>query len=205
MGFYADNVVPRIVNVACSRADIAEARRRVAEGLAGDVVEVGFGSGLNIEHYPPVVTKVLAVDPSAVGRRLAARRLAASQVPVEFAGLDGEQLSLPDASVDAALSTFTLCTIGDLPRALGELRRVLRPGGRLHFLEHGLSPSGRVARWQHRLTPVQRRLCGGCHLDRPIDRLIDAAGFEISALRNYHLKGPKTVGYMYEGVAQVGQ
>lgn len=190
------------MNVACARSDIAELRSRIVDGLAGDVVEIGFGSGLNVPHYPDAVRKVFAVDPSVLGRRLASRRLAASPVPVSFAGLDGQTLGLPAESVDAALSTFTLCTIEDALEALAELRRVLRPGGRLHFLEHGLSPERRVARWQHRLTPLQRRLCGGCHFDRPIDALVSAGGFEITALRNYHLKGPKTVGYMYEGVAE---
>ena len=202
MGFYEDNIVPRIVDLACGRKDIAEHRREVASGLWGEVVEIGFGSGLNVPHYPAAVSKVLAVDPSEVGRRLAAKRLAASQVPVEFAGLDGQELPFEPGSLDAALSTFTLCTIPDVSRALAEVRRVLRPGGRFYFLEHGLSPEPKVARWQHRLTPVQRRLCGGCHFNRPVDLLVTAAGFEINDLRQVHLaKVPKIAGNLYLGTA----
>jgi ubiquinone/menaquinone biosynthesis C-methylase UbiE len=202
MGFYERSVLPRVVNVMCGTGQIDKLRARVAEGLAGEVLEVGFGSGLNVPHYPAEVERVYAVDPSFTGRRLAGKRVAASPVPVEYVGLDGQDLPLKARSVDAALSTFTLCTIPDVGRALGEIHRVLRPGGTVHFLEHGLSPDGRVAAWQHRLTPVQRRIGGGCHLDRPIDRLLSEAGFELGEVRNYHLKGPKTFGYMYEGVAR---
>jgi SAM-dependent methyltransferase len=123
-------------------------------------------------------------------------------VTVEFVGLDGQALPLPDDCADAAVTTFTLCTIPDVPGALGELSRVLRPGGRLHFLEHGLSPDPKVAAWQHRLTPIQRRVCGGCHFDRPIAQLIAGAGFRIVTLENYYLAGPKTPSYLYQGVAE---
>jgi len=201
MGLYRQHVLPRIVDKACATTEIRSLRGQVTEGLAGRVVEIGFGSGLNLPHLPPAVAELLAVEPSATARRLAASRVAASPVPVEFIGLDGEHLPLDDDSVDAALSTFTLCTIPDAIGALRELRRVLRPGGHLHFLEHGLSPDPAVARWQHRLTPIQRRLFGGCHFDRPIDQLLTTAGFDIASLRNYHLKGPQPPGYMYEGIA----
>jgi len=202
MGFYERTVLPRIVHLTCGAPHIAELRARVMQGLSGDVVEIGFGSGHNVPHYPEGVGRVLAVDPSLTGRKLAAKRLARSPVPVEFVGLDGEVLPLAVASVDAALSTFTLCTIPDVGRALTELRRVVRPGGTVHFLEHGLSPDPRVAARQRRLTPLQRRIGGGCHLDRPIRDLIVDAGFEVESLRNYHLKGPRVFGYMYEGVAR---
>lgn len=202
MGFYERTVLPRLVDVVCGTREMAKLRARITDGLAGDVVEVGFGSGHNVPHYPDDIRRVLAVDPSGTARKLAGRRLAASMVPVEFVGQDGEELPIADESVDAALSTFTLCTIPHVDRAVNELRRVLRPGGTVHFLEHGLSPDPRVAAWQHRLTPIQRRVAGGCHLDRPIDRLLTDAGFEIDQVHNYHLKGPKTFGYMYEGVAR---
>jgi ubiquinone/menaquinone biosynthesis C-methylase UbiE len=201
MGLYRQHVLPRIVDKACATKEITPLRARATEGLAGRVVEIGFGSGLNLPHLPAAVDELLAVEPSTTARRLAAGRIGDSPVPVEVIGLDGEHLPLDDDSVDAALSTFTLCTIPDAVGALRELRRVLRPGGNLHFLEHGLSPDPIVARWQHRLTPIQRRLFGGCHFDRPIDQLLTTAGFEISSLRNYHLRGPKTPGYMYEGTA----
>ena len=136
-----------------------------------------------------------------MGRKLAAERVAASRVPVEYIGLDGEQVPLDDASVDHVLTTWTLCTIPDVERALGEMRRVLRPGGALHFVEHGRSPDPGVARWQERLNPLQRKVFGGCHLTRPIDELIRGAGLDVTSLENHYLKGPKPFGYMYVGTA----
>lgn len=201
VGFYRDQVVPRFTNIALANREYTQLRARAAAGLAGEVLEVGFGSGLNVPHYPPAVTRVRAVDPSTVGRKLAAERVEASAVPVDYVGLDGQRLPLDDDSIDSALTTWTLCTIPDVDLALREIRRVLRPGGSLHFLEHGLSPDSRVARWQDRLTPLQRRLAGGCHLNRPIDRLIADAGLEITQLDNYHVRGPKPLGYMFEGRA----
>lgn len=177
-------------------------RARVAAPLEGTVLEVGFGSGLNVPHYPSTVAKVVAVDPSLEGRKLAASRLAASPVPVEFAGLDGQDLPLEDHSVDHALITWSLCTIPHASRSLAEVHRVLRPGGRLHFVEHGLSPNPRAARWQHRLTPFWRHVAGGCHLDRPIDLLVQGAGFEINALDRYRFAWPEPFAYLYEGVAE---
>ena len=142
-----------------------------------------------------------AVEPSEVGRRLAHARLDASRVPVEFAGLDGQRLDLPDGRFDAALSSFTLCTIPDAAAALREVARVLKSGGTLHFIEHGLSPHRRVARWQRRLNPIQQRLFAGCHVDRPIATMIENAGFVIERLQNSYLGRPKAAGYLYEGVA----
>ena len=202
MGFYREQILPRVVDKACATGEISRQRATVTDGLAGRVVEIGFGSGLNLPHMPAAVERILAVEPSETAQRLARARLAESPIPVEFIGVGGDLLPVDDESVDAALTTFTLCTIPDVSRALRELMRVLRPGGRLHFFEHGLSPEPRVARWQHRLTPLQRRLFGGCHLDRPIDQLIGGAGFEIASLHNRYLKGPKTPGYIYQGIAR---
>jgi ubiquinone/menaquinone biosynthesis C-methylase UbiE len=202
MAVWRDHVLPRIVDKACARRDFAEPRRRTLSGLSGDIVEIGFGSGHNLAYYPAEVDRVLAVEPSTVARGLAGPRTDASAVTVEFVGLDGQDLSLPDDCADAAVTTFTLCTIPDVLGALRELGRVLRPGGRLHFLEHGLSPDPSVAAWQHRLTPLQRRICGGCHFDRPIGRLITDGGFRIVTLENSYLPGPKTPSYLYQGVAE---
>jgi ubiquinone/menaquinone biosynthesis C-methylase UbiE len=202
MGFYTDQIVPRITDVALGSSHLARLRARVAAGLEGEVLEVGFGSGRNVPHYPTAVTRVRAVDPATVGRKLAARRVAASPTPVEYIGLDGQALPLDDTCVDHVLTTWTMCTIPDLDRALAEIRRVLRPGGTLHFLEHGRSPDPGVARWQDRLTPLQRRIGGGCHLNRPIDRLLGDAGLNVTRLENYYLKGPRPLGYMFEGVAR---
>jgi ubiquinone/menaquinone biosynthesis C-methylase UbiE len=201
---WRDHLLPPILDKVCAGRDLAEPRRRTLAGLRGDVIEIGFGSGLNLPHYPAGVERLLAVEPSSVARRIAADRIAATAVPVEFVGLDGQHLSLPDHSLDAAVTTFTLCTIPDVHAALSELARVLRPGGRLHFLEHGLSPDPKVATWQHRLTPLQRRVVAGCHFDRPITELVTAAGFELIRTTNYYLSRPKTASYLYEGVAQAG-
>jgi ubiquinone/menaquinone biosynthesis C-methylase UbiE len=201
MGIYQDQFLPRFTNKVMNRRDLQPIRERVCAGLTGEVVEIGFGSGLNLPHYPPAVTRVRAVDPATLGRRLAAARVAASPVPVEYVGLDGQAIPLDSASIDHVLSTWTLCTIPDAGRALGEVRRVLRPGGSLHFVEHGLSPDARVARWQDRLTPLQRRLAGGCHLNRPIDRVIAGSGLELTGLTNYYVEGPKSMGYSFEGRA----
>lgn len=201
MGFYEDQILPRFVDLALSGKPFTKLRARVASGLEGEVLEVGFGSGRNVPFYPPSVKRVRAVDPAVVGRKLASKRLAQSPVAVDFVGLDGEELPLEEASVDHVLTTWTLCTIPDVERALGEMRRVLRPGGALHFVEHGLSPDPGVARWQDRLTPLQRRVAGGCHLNRPIDVLISSAGFDIKSLDNFYVRAPKFLGYMFEGVA----
>jgi SAM-dependent methyltransferase len=195
VGFYAEQVVPRIVNKACGTKTAEPLRRRVCAGLAGDVVELGFGSGHNVPFYPADVTRVTAVEPSDVGWRLAAERVKASTVPVRRSGLDGQSLPFPDHGFDAALSTWTLCTIPDVGAALREVRRVLKPGGTLHFLEHGLAPDERVRRWQRRLEPVQYRLAGGCHLTRSIVDLLTAAGFTIRDLDVFYEQGaPKFAG-----------
>jgi ubiquinone/menaquinone biosynthesis C-methylase UbiE len=201
VSFYGDQILPRCVEKVLGGQEFARIRRRVTAGLTGEVLEVGFGSGLNVPLYPPEVRRVRAVDPATVGRKLAAERVAASSVPVEYVGLDGQLLPLESASVDHVLSTWTMCTIPDIGSALREIRRVLRPGGGLHFAEHGLSPDPKVARWQDRLTPLQRRIAGGCHLNRPIDRLVEDAGFTVTRIENYYMKGPRPMGYMFEGLA----
>lgn len=195
MGFYGTAVLPRLINATGGAKELDPLRRRVCAGLAGQVVEIGFGSGLNVPFYPAGVTRVTAVEPSDVAWRLAGERLRAAAVPVRRAGLDGQSLPFADGSYDAALSTWTLCTIPDAVGALTELRRVLKPGGTLHFLEHGLAPDERVRRWQHRLDPIQQRLFGGCHLTRPIVELLTTAGFTITELDVFYEKGaPKPMG-----------
>ena len=189
MGIYRERVLPRIINVACGMKAVEPLRRRVCEGLAGDVIEIGFGSGLNVPFYPPAITRVAAVEPADTGWKLADKRLLATTVPVLRSGLDGQSLPFADDSYDAALSTWTLCTIPDVAVALRELRRALKPGGTLHFVEHGLAPDEPVRRWQHRLEPVQKRVFGGCHLTRPIVELLTSAGFIITELDVFYDKG----------------
>ncbi len=204
MGWWGEQVVPRMVDVLLANAEVGKLRAQACAGLHGQVLEVGFGSGLNVPHYPPEVTGVTAVEPSDVAWRKARARIDAGGVDVRREGLDGQRLALPDASQDSALSTFTMCTIPDLDTALAEIRRVLRPGGRLHFAEHGLSPDAGVAAWQHRLQPLQVRLAGGCHLDRPIAELVERAGFRIGDLETFYAARPKPLGYVYLGWAAAG-
>jgi SAM-dependent methyltransferase len=202
VGFYRDRVLPHLIDRACRTPALAEWRDSVTAGLAGRVVEIGFGSGLNLPHYPPAVEVVMAVEPAAVSRRIALRREAQASVRVEHVGLDGESIELADASADAGLSTFTLCTIPGVERALGELRRVIKPGGSLHFLEHGLAPDAGVAKWQWRLDRLQGRLAGGCHLTRDVPGLITAAGFEIERIEQRYAAGPRAWSWFTVGVAR---
>ena len=202
MSFYGDKVLPRLQDKAMNRQGIREVRARVCAGLTGKVLEIGFGTGLNVRYYPPEVTTVLAVEPSRACMRLAAPRISSSNTVVEHAGLTGEHLDLPSEEVDVALSTWTLCTIPDLSAALGEVRRVLKPGGTFHFVEHGHAPDAKTARWQHRLDPLNQRLAGGCHLTRRISESVEQAGFELEHLDRYYCEGePKPWGYTYEGRA----
>ncbi|MFF2503304.1 class I SAM-dependent methyltransferase [Streptomyces sp. NPDC058067] len=206
MGFYAEQVLPRIIDVACGVKSAGPLRRRVCEGLRGQVVEIGFGTGHNVPYYPQAVVGVMAIDPSDVAWRLAAERIGATNIPVRRAGPDGQSLPFDDDSFDTALSTWTLCTIPDAGAALRELHRVLRPGGTLHFLEHGLAPEEDedVRRWQRRLEPVNKRVLGGCHLTRRIPDLVIDAGFTITALDVFYEKGaPRPLGADSLGVALV--
>ncbi|PFX05598.1 Ubiquinone/menaquinone biosynthesis C-methyltransferase UbiE [Nocardia farcinica] len=201
MGWYGDHVVPRMVNCACGMRVNEPYRARVCAGLRGRAVEIGFGSGLNVPFYPDTVASVTAVEPADLGWRLAAPRVARARVPIERAGLDGSALPFPDNSFDSALSTWTMCTIPDVAGALAELRRVLVPGGTLHFVEHGLAPDPTVRVWQHRLNPVQKTIAGGCHLDRDIAALVRDSGLRIQELETCYGEGPKFLTALALGVA----
>jgi len=194
-------VLPRIVDRALRTAEVDARRATTLAGLSGQVLEIGFGSGLNLPYYPRAVQRVLAVEPSDLAWRLAEPRRRPAGPLVERVGLDGARLPVPDASVDGVVSTFTLCTVPDVETALAEIRRVLRPGGALHFLEHGLAPDDAVRRWQHRLQPLQSRLVGGCRLDRRIDELIAGAGLTVVELTTEYGDGPRPFSYLYRGRA----
>ena len=198
MGVYREQILPRFIDRACGGRSLAKWRRRLVADLSGTVLEIGSGSGLNIEHLPDSVERLLAVEPSDVARRLATRRVERSTVPVEHIGLDGASIPLDDASCDSALATFALCTIPDVETALAEVMRVLKRGGRFHVLEHGLAPDASVRRWQHRLEPMQKRLADGCHLTRDPVALVSAAGFEVIETTSRYGRGPKLWMYFTE-------
>lgn len=202
MDFYVEHVVPRLVNLTCAAKTADPLRRRVCAGLVGNVVEIGFGSGLNLPHYHAAVTAVAAVEPSDIAWRLAHRRLDRTHVLVERSGTDAQALPYRDNSFDGAVSTWSLCTIPDPVAALEELRRVIKPGGRLHFVEHGLAPDEKVRRWQRRLEPLQRKIFAGCHLTRSMIDMLNSTGFVARELDVFYEKGSPKFGGAYSlGVA----
>ena len=201
MGFYERRVLPWILDASMRQSVLDAYRRRVAGAAVGRVLEIGLGSGLNLRHYGAAVTGIIGVDPSAA--LLAKARETRTPAGQRAAIIEGsaEALPLDAASVDTIVTTWTLCSIPNVSRALLEARRVLRPGGQLLFVEHGLSPDPGVTRWQHRLTPIWKRCAGGCHLNRPIDDLVREAGFRIDRIEAGYMDGPKPLTYMYEGRA----
>jgi ubiquinone/menaquinone biosynthesis C-methylase UbiE len=201
MGFYRERILPRLVDRACGTPGLRRWRAEVASSMSGQVLEIGFGSGLNVDYYPPEVERVYAVEPSAAAYRIAGQRISRSAVLIERVGLDGQSVPLPDDCCDDALCTFTLCTIPDVGAALAEVRRVLRPGGRFHFLEHGLSPDPSVAAWQHRIEPFQRRLADGCHLTRDPVSLVRDAGFVLDDVTQRYGEGPRPWSWFTRGAA----
>lgn len=202
MNWYERNVLPWLIHWVMRESRLVPYRARVAGGAQGRVLEVGVGSGNNLRHYGPAVEQVVGIDPSerllAFARRAAAR---GPSPPLELHALAVEHLPFPDASFDSVVMTWTLCSVADAPAALAEMRRVLKPGGRLHFVEHGRSPEPGVRAWQERLTPFWRRIAGGCHLDRPMDALIATHGFRLEHLETGYAPGPRFVAYLYEGAA----
>lgn len=202
MSLYERFVLPRVVHFACGLESNRRQRQKIVPLASGEVLEVGFGSGLNVPHYDAVtVDKVWALEPSEEMWSLAEPAVEASSVPVEFVQAPAEEIPLPDDSVDTVLVTYTLCTIPEVARALGEVRRVLRGGGRLLFCEHGEAPDEKVRRWQERLNPLWRRLGGGCNLNRPIPYLIEAGGFRIGDLSTMYIPGWKPACFNYWGAA----
>lgn len=202
MGLYDRHILPHLIDFACGMGAVMKARSQIVPLAKGRVLEIGIGSGLNLGFYDPQrVEVVVGVDPSAAMQRLARERAARRQVPVEMIALELGQIQAADASFDDIVCTFTLCTIPDAVSALREMRRVLKPGGRLLFCEHGLAPDLPVVRWQKRLTPLWKPLAGGCHLDRDITALIEAGGFHIRQLDTGYLKGPRPMTHVYRGWA----
>jgi ubiquinone/menaquinone biosynthesis C-methylase UbiE len=203
LSFYAKYILPRLIDLAMRNKDTTRLRAEAVPQACGRVLEIGIGSGLNLPFYSPDVKQVYGVDPSLELQRMAGKRASAARFEVEFFTQSAEQqLPLEDSSVDTVVMTWTLCSIPHPALALAQMKRVLKASGRLIFIEHGRASSPGVARWQDRITPVWKRIGGGCHLDRKIDELITTAGFQISELKNFYLPGPKPMTYTYQGSAR---
>ena len=202
MSWYEDHVLPHMIDLACASKYNRKQREKVVPQAQGEVLEIGFGSGLNLPHYDPdQVSKIWALEPSEGMRRKASKQVAASDIDLEFIDLPGEEIPLPDESVDTVLMTYTLCTIPDAVAALQGMRRVLRPGGHLLFCEHGVAPDVGVARWQDRLNPAWCRVAGGCNMNRDIPALLRAGGFDITSDERMYIPGPKILCFNYWGAA----
>lgn len=201
MSFYSDHVLPHLINLAMRNRELRPYRERVISRARGRVLEIGLGSGLNLPFYGRDVEELIGLEPAARLVDMAKRNAAQAKRPLTLIAGSAESIPLDDHSIDTLVTTWTLCTIPDANRALAEMRRVLRPGGQLLFVEHGLAPDESVQRWQHRLTPAWKRIGGGCHLDRPIRALIENASFRIDRLETGYAKGPKPMTFMYEGYA----
>lgn len=202
MGLYENHVLPFLIDLTMRKSTLSEYRARVVPAAQGRVLEIGIGSGLNLPHYGAAAEHVLGLDPS---RKLLAWTHATAgraAIPVELIEGSAEAIPLDNMSIDTVVTTWTMCSIPDVRRALEEMRRVLKPGGRLLFVEHGRSPDASVRRWQDRLTPTWRRIAGGCHLDRAISELIEDAGFRIERVETSYVRGPRPMSFMYEGVAR---
>jgi ubiquinone/menaquinone biosynthesis C-methylase UbiE len=205
VSFYGRVVLPRLIDLVMrNKADAAE-RAKLVPLASGTVLEVGIGSALNVPHYPREVRALLGVDPSLELWHLGRRRLGTPPFPIAYLAGSAERLPVADESIDTVVSTWTLCSIPDVRPALREMRRVIKPGGRFIFIEHGRAPDAPVRAWQDRLTPFWARVAGGCQLNRPIDRLIEEAGFSPLTLDRGYASGPKPMAYLYKGVALASQ
>ena len=202
MSFYQERILPHLIQMSMKQEHFEPYRRRAVSAARGRILEVGVGSGLNLPLYEPG-TQVVGLDPSTKLLSMARQATADRAQSIELIEGSAESLPLPDHEFDTVVTTWTMCSIPNLPKALAEIRRVLKVDGKLMFAEHGRAPEAPVVRWQNALTPVWKRIGGGCHLNRPIDSLIRTAGFEITALETGYMKGPKPMTFMYEGQARV--
>jgi ubiquinone/menaquinone biosynthesis C-methylase UbiE len=201
MGFYSRCIFPYLLDWSLSDPTIAAYRRSLLADVTGEVLEIGFGTGLNLPYYPASVQKIVTVDPNPGVQALAAKRIESSSIAVDHQRLRGESLPMPDQQFDSVVSTFTLCSIAGVEQALGEIYRVLKPDGRFFFIEHGLSREAKVQTWQNRLTPLQKIVADGCHLNRNIRELVETQ-FATVQLEEFYGEGlPKFVGYLYKGIA----
>ncbi|MBF0633732.1 MAG: class I SAM-dependent methyltransferase [Nitrospinae bacterium] len=203
--FYSRVIFPRLMDFSLNRPEVAELRKRILAEVTGDTLEIGFGTGLNLPHYPPEIRSVSALEPNEGMNGLALRRIRDSQIEVKHLHHDGEEIPVADGSFDSVVSTWTLCSVGDPPEVLREVSRTLRPGGRFFFLEHGLAQNPRIQKWQHRLTPINKIIADGCHLNRDIKSIVETEGLRIVRHERLNLKdAPRILGELYIGVAQKG-
>ncbi|WP_439817612.1 class I SAM-dependent methyltransferase [Zavarzinia sp. CC-PAN008] len=204
MAIYENYVLPHLLNLVMKAPALTKQRAKLIPEAEGRVLEIGIGSGLNLPFYSDRVSHLWGLDPSAQMRRYAEKRAVGKPFPVEFIGLTGEAIPLDDHSADTVVTTWTLCTIPDAGKALREMRRVLKPGGRLLFVEHGKAPDAAVVKWQERLNGLQKTIAGGCHLNREPDKLIEGAGFRIEEMKTRYIDGPKAMTFTYRGSARPG-
>jgi ubiquinone/menaquinone biosynthesis C-methylase UbiE len=202
MSFYQERMLPSLIDLAMRQRRLTPYRNRVIAAATGRVLEIGIGSGLNLPFYNRAITQVLGLDPSRKLLEMTRRAARRSSVPLETVEGSAENIPLDDRSIDTVVTTWTLCSVPDARHGLAEMRRVLKPDGQLLFVEHGRAPEPRVQWWQDHLTPAWKRLSGGCHLNRPINELIQNAGFRIERLDTGYMSGPKPMTFMYEGSAR---
>lgn len=202
MGLYQDHILPHLIHLTMRQRNLAAYRARVIPAAQGRVLEIGIGSGLNLPYYGTAVERVIGLDPSPKLLAMARDAGPRASAPLELIESSAEEIPLYNRSIDTVVTTWTMCSIPDVARALGEMCRVLKPEGRLLFVEHGRSPDSRVRRWQDRLTPVWRRIGGGRHLNRAISELVEGAGFRIEQIETGYMRGPRPMTFMYEGSAR---
>ena len=201
MGFYSQLIFPRLLELSMSSESMTHYRQKLLSDVSGDVLEIGFGTGLNLPYYPDAVTSLTTVDPNAGMDAIAQKRIAESPIPVSTQTISGEQLPMPDDRFDNVVCTWTLCSIPNVEQALREAYRVLKPGGRFFFIEHGLSDERGIQRLQNWITPVQKIVADGCHLNRQIDKLVGSIFDQVESEEFYADDLPKIMGYFYRGVA----
>ena len=201
MGLYSNLIVPYCIDFAMSGSDLSEYRQQLLADVSGDILEIGFGTGLNLPYYPDKINKITTIDPNPGMGRIARSRIEASEITVDYKVLNGESIPLADASFDSVVCTWTLCSIPLVDRAIAEIYRLLKPGGKFYFIEHGLSHEDSIKVWQNRLTPVQKIIADGCHLNRQIDAIVRRKFVNLTVEQFYAPKLPKVIGYMYRGVA----
>ena len=201
MGFYSQNILPYLLDWSLSDPNLALHRREILADVKGKVLEIGFGTGLNLPYYPKHTETLVTVDPNPKMNQLAQKRIQSSEVTVDCKILNGESLPMSDNTFDSVVSSFTLCSIANVEQALAEIYRVMKPGGKFFFLEHGLSNEPKIQAWQNRLTPIQKAIAGGCHLNRNIRQIVENQFDTVSLEELYADDSPKIMSYLYKGIA----